>query len=142
MRMPPSVLLLARLLLASAFIYAGATKVGDPVRFAADISNYHLVPWAVGVRFAFYLPWLEICGGIALFIFALRKGASLILGALTVVFIVASAIAKARGLDISCGCFGHVARNLPFAGHLALDVLLLALVAIVARADHSQRALP
>ncbi|MDQ2919437.1 MAG: DoxX family membrane protein [Verrucomicrobiota bacterium] len=135
--MKAKLVLLARLLLAGVFIYAGAIKIENPLRFAADISNYHFVPWAIGVRLAFYLPWLEIFAGIALFIISLRKGASLLLGALTIVFIAASVIAKARGIDISCGCFGHVARNLPFAGHLALDVLLLAFAAIVARADSS-----
>jgi len=42
------------------------------------------------------------------------------------VFVVAGVIAKARGLDISCGCFGHASKYLNFAGHLVLDFVLLA----------------
>jgi hypothetical protein len=30
-----------------------------------------------------------------------------------------------RGLDITCGCFGHASKNLSFAWHLALDLALL-----------------
>ena len=46
----------------------------------------------------------------------------------TVVFIGASIIAKARGIDVSCGCFGHAARNLSFASHLAIDFAILVAV--------------
>jgi hypothetical protein len=41
------------------------------------------------------------------------------------VFVVATIIARARGLDISCGCFGHASKYLSFAWHLVLDFLLL-----------------
>jgi hypothetical protein len=40
-------------------------------------------------------------------------------------FIIITIIAKARGLDISCGCFGHASKSLSFAWHLILDFLLL-----------------
>ena len=113
------------------FIYAGALKAWDPAQFADDIDHYHLLPWPLGVRLAFYLPWLEILSGLALVCRRASKGAVTILGALMLVFIAASAIARARGIDVSCGCFGHLARNLTFAWHLAIDVALLAAIALV-----------
>jgi hypothetical protein len=30
-----------------------------------------------------------------------------------------------RGLDITCGCFGHASKNLSFDWHLTLDLALL-----------------
>lgn len=108
------------------FIYAGVLKALDPVGFANDIENYHILPWAIGVRVAFYLPWLEIICGIALWFGKALPGSFIILGGLTLVFICASITAKARGIDVSCGCFGHAARNLSFATHLAIDVLIFA----------------
>ena len=54
------------IIVGTVFIYAGFLKARDPVRFATDISNYQMVPWSVGVRFAFYLPWLELICGLAL----------------------------------------------------------------------------
>jgi hypothetical protein len=55
----------------------------------------------------------------------------LILTMLISIFIVASVIAKARGLDITCGCFGHASKYLSFFGHLALDLaILIALIAL------------
>ena len=107
------------------FIYAGVIKVWDPIGFANDIDNYKMLPWAVSVRLAFYLPWLEILCGLALITRRLYLGGLSILTALVSVFIVASIVAKARGLDISCGCFGHASKNWSFTTHLALDFGLL-----------------
>lgn len=107
------------------FIYAGVIKVLDPVGFAGDIDNYKTLPWPIGVRLAFYLPWLEILCGLALITQVLYRGGVFILTLLMSIFIIATIVAKARGLDISCGCFGHASQYLNFAWHLALDFLLL-----------------
>ena len=121
------------------FIYAGAIKVMDPVAFARDIDNYHILPWALSVRLAFYLPWLEIFCGLAVFCGVFYRGGLLILNALIFIFIIASIVAKARGLDISCGCFGHASKNLSFAWHLALDFVLLMAVVFLWFSHSSQR---
>jgi len=113
-------------ILAAVFIYAGILKVIDPVQFARDIDNYKMLPWPAAVAFGFYLPWLEIFCGLALIFRRLYRGSLFILTGLTVAFIVASIIAKARGLDISCGCFGHVSQGWSFGWHLLLDFGLLA----------------
>jgi len=107
------------------FIYAGAVKVVDPAEFARDIDNYKMLPWQMGVGLGLYLPWLEIFCGLALIVRVLYRGSVFILTALMALFIVITIIAKARGLDISCGCFGHASKYLSFAWHLALDFLLL-----------------
>jgi uncharacterized membrane protein YphA (DoxX/SURF4 family) len=117
---------LLAILLGAMFIYAGVVKALDPVRFAGDIENYHLIPWSVGVRLAFYLPWLEILCGLALILRRLYSGALVLVLVLMLVFIGATISAKARGLDVSCGCFGHVSDQLSFTWHLMLDFLLLA----------------
>jgi len=117
------------ILIGALFVYAGAIKAMDPVEFAGDIQNYHVLPWTVNVRLAFYLPWLEIACGLGLIFRRLYSGALSIVLALMVVFIGATIAAKARGIDISCGCFGHVSDQLSFAWHLVLDFAILATVA-------------
>ena len=119
------------LIIGALFIYAGAIKALDPIGFANDIDNYKILPWFVGVRLAFYLPWLEILCGLALITRRLYLGGLSILTALTSIFIVASIVAKVRGLDITCGCFGHASKYLSFAGHLALDFVLLAALLVL-----------
>lgn len=124
------------LLVGAIFIFAGLTKmvdfqplrVLDPMEFARDIDNYKLLPWWLSVRLALYLPWLEIICGLALVFRRLYSGALALLLALLVVFIGASFAAKARGIDITCGCFGHVSDQLSFAWHIVLDLAILAAV--------------
>jgi putative oxidoreductase len=122
---------LVDLVIAVIFIYAGAIKVLDPVQFANDIDNYKILPWTIGVGLAFYLPWLEIFCGLALIFRLLYRGALSILTALVAIFIVATIAAKVRGLDITCGCFGHASQNWNFPAHLALDLVLLACVILL-----------
>jgi putative oxidoreductase len=114
------------LIIGGIFIYAGVIKALDPLRFATDIDNYKMLPWAIGVRLAFYLPWLEILCGFALILRLLYRGGLFILTALTFIFIAASIIAKARGLDITCGCFGHASKNWSFTGHIVVDLAIFA----------------
>ena len=121
------------LIVAAVFIYAGAIKALDPIRFAGDIDNYKILPWAIGVRLAFYLPWLEIFCGLALIARRLYLGGLSILTALICVFIVATVAAKVRGLDITCGCFGHASKNWSFSTHLALDLVLLGALLFLVR---------
>jgi uncharacterized membrane protein YphA (DoxX/SURF4 family) len=121
------------LIVGGLFIFAGALKVLDPVGFARDLDNYKPLPWTIGVALAFYLPWLEIFCGLALILRVLYRGGLSILGALTLVFIVVSIIAKSRGLDITCGCFGHAGKNLSFAWHLLIDFAILAAILFLAR---------
>ena len=116
---------------AGIFIYAGALKALDPVQFATDIDNYKILPWPVSVALAFYLPWLEIFCALGLVFRFLYRGALSILSASIVVFTLATIAAKVRGLDITCGCFGHASQNWSFPAHLATNLaILVALLAL------------
>ncbi len=115
------------------FIYAGVLKAMEPIRFASDIENYHVIPWALGVRLAFYLPWLEILCGAAVIFRRLYAGGLVTLLALTLVFIGATISAKVRGIDITCGCFGYASDNLGFIAHLALNLIILIGVVLLLR---------
>ena len=114
--------------LAGIFIYAGALKAFDPVQFASDIDNYKILPWPVSVALAFYLPWLEIFCALCLVFRFLYRGALSILTASIVVFTLATIAAKVRGLDITCGCFGHASQHWSFPSHLATNLAILAAV--------------
>ncbi len=121
---------LVALIVGGIFIYAGVIKAMDPVAFANDIDNYKILPWPLAVRLAFYLPWLEMLCGLALVLRSFYLGGLFIFTGLTFIFIAASVIAKVRGLDITCGCFGHASKNWNFTTHLALDLAIL--IAVIA----------
>ena len=112
--------------LAGIFIYAGVVKAIDPVQFASDIDNFKILPWVVSVALAFYLPWLEIFCALGLVFRFLYRGALSILTASIVVFTLAIIAAKLRGLDITCGCFGHASQHWSFPSHLATNLGILA----------------
>jgi uncharacterized membrane protein YphA (DoxX/SURF4 family) len=138
-RLPSLILRALGFIVAAIFIYAGVLKVLDPVGFARDIDNYKLLPWPAAVALGFYLPWLEILCGFALIVRRFYQGGLFILTVLTIVFIVVSVIAKARGLDISCGCFGHVGKGWSFGWHLLLDFGILAALLLLWAAARERR---
>ena len=119
-------------IIAGIFVYAGVFKALDPVQFASDIDNYKILPWPVSVALAFYLPWLEIFCALGLVFRFLYRGALCILIALVVIFTLATIAAKVRGLDITCGCFGHASQHWSFPAHLATNLgILVALLALL-----------
>jgi putative oxidoreductase len=126
---------IVELVVGGVFIYAGAIKAHDPLGFAYDIDNYKILPWVVSVRLAFYLPWLEILCGLTVILRRLYRGGLSILALLLGLFLLATIGAKVRGLDITCGCFGHASQNWSFSAHLAVDLVLLALAVFLLRAS-------
>lgn len=124
---------------AGIFIYAGALKAFDPVQFANDIDNYKILPWPVSVALAFYLPWLEIICGLGLVFRFLYRGALSILSVSIVVFTLATIAAKVRGLDITCGCFGHASQHWSFPSHLATNLAILAALLALGFLHRSKR---
>ncbi len=121
-----------RIILAGVFLYAGALKVKEPIRFAEDIRNYQLVSDPVPAALALSLPWLEILAALGVLTGLLYRGSLVILAGMVVTFIAAIASAWARGLDISCGCFGERsagATNYPL--HLFENFVLLGLCTVL-----------
>jgi putative oxidoreductase len=129
------------LIVAGIFIYAGAIKALDPVQFASDIDNYKILPWPISVALAFYLPWLEIFCGFALVVRLLYRGALLILTTLILTFTLVTIAAKVRGLDITCGCFGHASQNWSFPSHLATNLAILAALVVLWVSNRSPKPL-
>jgi hypothetical protein len=128
-----SAVILARLVLGAVFVFAGAVKVFNPQLFAAEIDHYSLLPVALINFTAITLPWVELLGGLLLLTgFWVRASATLLAG-LTGVFLVAVLTVLVRGLKIKCGCFGTVGTEFVGWGNIALDTVLLALAAWLAR---------
>ncbi len=95
-----------RIGLGALFIYSALSKISDPDEFAYSVSRYDLLPGFVVGIFSATMPMLELLAGLSmLFTKWLRESALLVSGMLAM-FIVALVQALARGLEISCGCFG------------------------------------
>jgi putative oxidoreductase len=117
---------LQHLRFASVFSDLGNLSLANVAEFASDIDNFKLLPWPVSVALAFYLPWLEIFCALGLLFRFLYRGALSILTLSVVAFTLAIIAAKVRGLDITCGCFGHASQHWSFPAHLATNLAILA----------------
>lgn len=120
------------------FLYASVLKISDPAGFAQSIKYYRLAPlWGVNA-IALVLPWWELSAALALLVPGWRRaGAAMIFG-MTCVFIGAVALAIARGLDISCGCFGTQSTKVGFV-LLAFDFALLLAVGFIFLSEEGPR---
>jgi uncharacterized membrane protein YphA (DoxX/SURF4 family) len=117
---------LQQLQFASALADLRNLSPASPAEFASGIDNFKILPWPVSVALAFYLPWLEIFCALALVFRFLYRGALSILSVSIVVFTLATIAAKVRGLDITCGCFGHASQHWSFPAHLVTNLAILA----------------
>ena len=95
-----------RLGLGVLFIYSALAKISDPYDFAFSVMRYRVLPdFTIGI-FSLTMPMLELLAGLSMiFTKWLRESALLVTG-MFAMFIVALVQALARGLEISCGCFG------------------------------------
>jgi len=115
------------LLFGSIFLYAGALKARDPMTFLDDVRSFQILPDPYAAWLALALPWLEILAGLAVITGLLRPGGLLTLNALLLLFLGAILLSWARGLDLSCGCFGGDTSASDYPTLLLRDLALLAL---------------
>ena len=107
----------------------------SPESSFTPVRSRHLIRFSVAL--AFYLPWLEIFCAVGLVFRFLYHGALSILTASIVVFTLATIAAKVRGLDITCGCFGHASQHWSFPSHLATNLAILAGLLVLSFKDMS-----
>jgi uncharacterized membrane protein YphA (DoxX/SURF4 family) len=94
-----------RIILGLVFIYASYDKILHPAAFAKIVHNYQILPDELINLTAIFLPWLELVIGSFLIIGILLPGSVFIGNLLLIIFFLVIIYNKARGLDISCGCF-------------------------------------
>lgn len=93
-----------RIIVGGVFIYASIDKIGDPITFAKQISNYHIVPFGLENTIAILLPWIEIIAGLFLISGLFIQGANQWISLLLFSFIILMIQAIIRGYNIECGC--------------------------------------
>lgn len=120
-------LLLLRLVIGGAFLYAGYLKVRDGMAFADSIASFKILPSELINLMAMGLPPLEIFLGVMLVTGWRVRVASLGVLVLSIIFAFALGQALMRGLQVDCGCFGS-GKPSALKTFLALgrDILLIA----------------
>ena len=126
----PALSLLLRLYLAGVFIYASLHKINFPAEFADNIAGYLIVPhWLIN-PLAVFMPWLELVSGLFLLAGVRVRAASVLIGAMLVMFTVAVMVALIQDTPIGCGCFQSVGEAISWWTVLR-DLVWLAMAAHV-----------
>lgn len=127
-----AVTLIIRVLAGALFIAAGASKAGHFNDLAAAIAGFRLLPEALIGPLAVVLPFFEIALG-AYLVAGLFTRAAAIIGAVQLT-IYAAAIASAvvRHIPANCGCFGPGDTAVADWPHVAADLALAAVCALLA----------
>ena len=127
-KIPPSIGLVARVLVGAVLVYAGATKAAGPSEeFAIVIGSYDFLPREMVLTAATFLPWIELLVGWAL-IFGLKlRAAAAGAGAIFASFLLALASVQLKGIALpNCGCFGDAIHFTPLQA-LLFDAVLAGL---------------
>ena len=115
------------------FLAAAGPKITDPAAFALAVYRYQMLPAGLVNLAAIYLPWIELMAAAAILLPAWRRPAAAILLAMLGIFTAAIAINMARGLNISCGCFGGSSDGIPMGWwNLLRNGALIALTLVLA----------
>jgi uncharacterized membrane protein YphA (DoxX/SURF4 family) len=126
----PVLALLLRLYLAGVFIYASLHKINFPAEFADNMAGYLIVPhWLIN-PLAVFMPWLELVSGLFLLAGARVRAASVVIGAMLVMFTLAVTVAMVQDTPIGCGCFQSVGEAISWWTVLR-DLVWLAMAAHV-----------
>lgn len=120
-------LFILRLLVGGVFVYAGITKVQQPLNFADSIATFQVIPTQLINILAIALPPFEIIVGVMLIIGWKVRLAAFAIFILTVIFAIALSQALTRGLEVDCGCFGSGKPSVwKTWASLGRDILLIA----------------
>ncbi len=118
------ILIAFRLVVGGIFIWAGVSKIIDPLGFAQNIVNYRVFPEGISSFLALVLPWIEVICGAFLILGIFRSASALLLSCFLVVFLVLITVTLIRGIDIDCGCFGSLSGKVDYKLILMDSVLL------------------
>ena len=94
-----------RLLMGGIFLWAGHSKVAEPMQTLATIYSYQIVvPDGLASAIAHTLPWLEILIGVTLLLGLIMQFTLAATAAVLLAFTALTAQAWWRELPIDCGC--------------------------------------
>jgi uncharacterized membrane protein YphA (DoxX/SURF4 family) len=97
--------LACRLVPAGILLWAGIAKALDQQGSLLSVSSYDVLPDALVRPVATLLPWVEIAIAALLLLGFFVRFAGASTAIVTTIFVVGLIQAKARGLQIDCGCF-------------------------------------
>ncbi len=121
-----------RVLLGALFVFAGAEKIGHFGDLAASIAGFRILPQPVIGPLAVLLPFFELGLGLYLLVGLFTRAAATIAAVLLTVYAGAIASAVLRHIPANCGCFGPQDTASADWPHVAADLGLAVVCALLA----------
>jgi uncharacterized membrane protein YphA (DoxX/SURF4 family) len=136
-KVPKTVVLCFRLILAASFITAACGKLVDIERYSVDAVYFFIIlPFFLARPFGLVLPFIELLCGLGLLFGVLTRLSALGIGLLSLSFFIAKAIVFLHGRSVDCGCFGAFGDTLASVTiFLDLPMMFFAIVVIWAPSD-------
>jgi uncharacterized repeat protein (TIGR01451 family) len=117
----------ARLILGSIFIFSGLTKILGDIDFIGVINGYNILPESLSTLYGLSLPWVELIIGSLLVLGLFTRLAAAIGSAMVISFIFANIytmVVPCQATNSSCGCLGSLII-LDHKSSLILDIVML-----------------
>ena len=136
-KIPKTLVLCFRLILAISFITAACGKLVDIERYSVDAVYFFVIlPMFLARPFGLALPFIELLCGLGLLFGVLTRLSALGIGLLSLSFFIAKTIVFLHGRSVNCGCFGAFGDTLASVTvFLDLPMLFFAMVVIWAPSD-------
>lgn len=120
-----------RYILGFIFLYAGGSKVFEPMLFKAVIENYFAIPDILALMLAILVPWIQIFAALALILKWYTLYSSGLLLIMSVFFFGLMVVNYGQVLPFGCGCFGFNDEEIVGLYHVARDFFIALLAFIV-----------
>jgi len=116
---------LARLFMGVIFVYAGFSKLMEPVEnFRGVITQYEVIPYQWTGLIALVIPWIEFLAGAFLILGYAVHWSALALACLSLGFVIVltSSQVLMSSTPIACGCFGEGGIHLTVRQVFLMDI--------------------
>jgi len=136
-KVPKTVVLCFRLILAASFITAACGKLVNIERYSVQAVYFFVIlPFFLARPFGLALPFIELLCGLGLLFGVLTRLSALGIGLLSLSFFIAKAIVFLHGRSVDCGCFGAFGGTAASVTiFLDLPMMFFAMVVIWAPSD-------
>lgn len=129
--------MLAIIILAGVFGWAGLQKLIDPEGFSLTVFRYHLLPYEMVNAVALWIPGVELICAFLLLIPRFRLIALRTILVLLMVFSVGIGINLLHGNSMACGCFSSSPLTNPIGWVALLKNVVLAFLTVFLMAGHA-----
>lgn len=120
-----------RYILGFIYLYAGGSKILEPMLFKAVIQNYFAIPDTIALILAIVVPWIQILAALSLLLNWYVLYSSGLLLIMSVFFFGLMIVNYGQILPFGCGCFGFKDEELVGVYHVVRDFSIALLASIV-----------